>query len=183
MSMPRFMVGRSALLVVDVQEKLVPAMTDAEQLVASVGKLIDGMHLLKVPVLATEQYPRGLGPTVQPIAQRLASAVCVEEKLKFSACIEPVRAKLTEGRIHSVIVCGIEAHVCVQQTCLDLIQAGYVTGFVVDAITSRKAIDRDTAVQRLTQAGAVPVTVESVLFELMHEAGGEQFKALSKLVK
>ncbi|MEX2213203.1 MAG: hydrolase [Phycisphaeraceae bacterium] len=183
MSLPRFMIGRSALLVVDVQEKLVPAMAGGEELVESVGRLIDGANLLEVPVLATEQYPRGLGPTVPAIAARLAGAACVEEKLKFSACIEPVRAKLLEKRVHSVIVCGIEAHVCVLQTCLDLIEAGYVTAFVTDAITSRSAIDRETAVQRLIQAGAVPVTVESVLFELQHEAGSERFKALSRLVK
>jgi nicotinamidase-related amidase len=184
MSIPRFRLGQSALVVVDMQERLVPAMREPQALIESIARLLDGAAAMELPVLATEQYRKGLGPTIEPIAQRLSAlAAPIHEKLKFSACIEPVRSYLAEQRIHAAIVCGIEAHVCVMQTCLDLIEAGYVTAFVTDAIRSRRAHDQAAAEARLLAAGAVPVTVESVLFELLHEAGTERFRKVLEIVK
>lgn len=183
MPVPRFKPAHTGLLVVDVQEKLVQAMSQPAPLIASIARLIDGANLMGLPVLVTEQYRKGLGDTVAPIAQRIGSAICREEKLKFSACIEPVRAAMMERQIHRLIVCGIEAHVCVLQTCLDLLDAGCVTAVAVDAIDSRRPADREAALLRMAQAGVVPVTVESVLLELVHEAGTELFKRMLPLIK
>ena len=165
------------------QERLLPAMHDAETLTTQAGRLIDGANALGLPVLVTEQYRKGLGATVQPIADRLAKAVCNHEKLKFSACIEPVRDELARRGVRAVIVAGIEAHVCVLQTCLDLADAGLIAAVAVDAIASRRPADRDAAIARMTQAGVVPTTVESALLELVHEAGTERFKAVLPIIK
>ena len=140
MSAPRFQIENTALLVVDMQEKLVPMMHNSQSLVQQVGRLIDGASALKLPVLVTEQYRKGLGVTVPELAGRLHGAVCNQEKLKFSACIEPVRDHLAHSRAHAVMVCGIEAHVCVLQTCLDLLDNGFVAALVVDAIGSRRDV-------------------------------------------
>lgn len=183
MPVPRFDIKHTALLVVDVQEKLLPHIHDAQAILPQIGRLIDGAHVLELPVLATEQYRKGLGPTVEPIASRLNRAIGIHEKLKFSACIEPVREALARRSVRSVIVCGIEAHVCVLQTCLDLIDYGYVPALALDAIGSRRPSDKDAAVIRLTQAGAVPTTVESMLLEMVHEAGGPLFKAMLPIIK
>lgn len=183
MSIPRLHLEHTALLVIDMQEKLVPAMREPERLTAAVGRMIDGANALRLPVLVTEQYRKGLGDTITPIAGRLGTALCRAEKLKFSALIEPVRALLIERQIRSVIVCGIEAHVCVLQTCLDLIDAGYLAALAVDATSSRHAIDEAAALTRMTQAGVLPTTVESSLFELVREAGTDRFKQVLAVVK
>ncbi len=105
------------------------------------------------------------------------------EKLKFSACIESVREALQRRSVRSIVVCGIEAHVCVLQSCLDLIDHGYVTAIALDAIGSRRAEDQQAAVMRMVQAGVVPTTAESALLELVHEAGGPSFKSILPLIK
>lgn len=183
MSIQRLAAEQTALLVVDVQEKLASAMSDRAGLERQVGRLIDAAGVLDLPVLVTEQYPRGLGPTVGPVASRLAAGTLRHEKLKFSACIEPVRTALVAGGVRSVLVCGIEAHVCVLQTCLDMLDEGFTVAVVVDAIDARRSLDRDVAVRRLVQAGVLPVTVESVVLEMVREAGGERFKAVLPLIK
>lgn len=183
MPIPRLRLGQTALLVVDVQERLLPAIHGHEQVLDAVGRLLDGCATLNVPVLATEQYRKGLGATVEAIDRRLGNAICREEKLKFSACIEPVRQCLVERQVRSVIVCGIEAHVCVLQTCLELAEAGFITAVAADAVGSRRHGDRDAAVLRLVQAGILPVTVESALLELVHEAGTDLFRAVLPIIK
>ncbi len=183
MAIPRLKAGSTALLVVDLQDKLVAAMREPQRLVSQAGRLIDGANVLGMPVLVTEQYRKGLGDTVPELAPRLVNAVCREEKLKFSACIEPVRAHLVDRQVRAVVVCGIEAHVCVLQSCLDLLEAGYITAIAVDAISSRRAPDQDAALQRLSNAGAIVTTVESALFEMMHEAGTDLFRRMLPLVK
>ncbi len=183
MSVPRLTLEQTALLVVDVQEKLLPHMHNAEQVVEQAGRLIDGANALDMPVLVTEQYRKGLGVTVPELAAKLGQAVCNCEKLKFSACIESIRKELISRHIRSVLVCGIEAHVCVVQTCLDLADAGFVAALAVDAIGSRRPLDQETAVQRMVQAGVLPVTVESALLELVREAGSSRFKAVLPLIK
>ena len=136
-----------------------------------------------MPVLATEQYRKGLGVSVPEVASRLTGCKGVYEKLQFSALIEPVRQQLDAGQTRSVLVCGIEAHVCVLQTCLDLAREGFVPFVVTDAVSSRKATDVSMALQRLMQAQVVPTTVESALLELVHEGGTSQFKAILPLIK
>ena len=183
MAIPRFEAERSAVLVVDMQARLLPVMAEGAATLAAVERLLRGCGVLEVPWLLTEQYTAGLGPTVDELAFALEGAASREEKLKFSACIEPIRAVLVERSVRSVVVCGIEAHVCVLQTCLDLAAHGFVTGVCVDAVASRRAADRDVAIQRLVQAGVVPTTVESVLLEWTHEAGTARFKALLPFIK
>jgi nicotinamidase-related amidase len=183
MATPRFVLEHTAILVVDLQEKLLPHMHNAEAVTRQAGRLIDGANALGVPVLVTEQYRKGLGSTVPELASRLTGAACHQEKLKFSACIEPVREILAARGIRAVAVCGIEAHVCVLQTCLDLIDSGYVTAVVSDAIGSRRLTDQQAAERRMIQAGVVPTSVESLLLEWVHEAGTPRFKAILPIVK
>ena len=183
MPIPRLTQPGVAVLVVDMQAKLLPKMKQSERIAARTGILLDGCRALGVPILATEQYKKGLGDTVPGIAERLTDALCVEEKLKFSACIEPVRQALTEAQARSVLVCGIETHVCVLQTCLDLAEAGYVTFIAADACSSRAKVDHEWALRRLIQAGIVPTTVESALLELVHEAGTDAFRKILELIR
>ena len=174
-------IGESALLVVDVQEKLVPAITDHQRVVFNTRRLVDGAKILDVPVVATEQYPKGLGPTVAELAERLGS---IPEKLTFSCCGCPeIFADLRAKGIHKILVAGIETHVCVQQTVLDLLGDGWRVYVAVDAVGSRYAVDRDTALRRMDSAGAVLTTTEAALFEWCQEAGTERFKAISRLVR
>lgn len=173
----------TSLLIVDMQARLMAVMEERERLLERACSLLEGFNALGLPVVATEQYPRGLGSTVGEIGELLGSAVGVYEKLKFSACIEPVRAALDKRGVRSVVVAGIEAHICVQQTCLDLLDSGYVVGVAYDATSSRRGSDRRVAEQRLTQAGVLPMTVESALMELAHEAGGERFQAIRQIIK
>ncbi len=183
MAIPRLEPDGTALLVVDVQERLLPAMHNSADVERQVGRMIDGANVLGLPILVTEQYRKGLGLTVPSLADRLKSAVCVEEKLKFSACVEPVIAALEQRSIRSVVVVGIEAHVCVMQSCLDLAELGYVVAAAVDAIGSRRLADQSAAVDRLVQAGVIPTTVESALLEMTHEAGTDRFKAILPVIK
>lgn len=183
MVVPRFDDERTAVLVVDMQERLLPLIADHESVTAQVGKLLDGANALELAVLVTEQYPKGLGPTVPELAERMTRVSCKPEKVKFSAFVEPVRRELARLGMRSVLVAGIEAHVCVLQTCLDLVDSGYLTAVAVDAIGSRGERDREVAIQRLVQAGVVPTTVESFLMEVVREAGGERFKSVLPLMK
>ncbi|MEE9211938.1 MAG: isochorismatase family protein [Phycisphaeraceae bacterium] len=179
----RLQLEHTALLVVDVQEKLKPHIHAAEQIVRQIGKLIDGAAALGIPTLVTEQYRKGLGRTVPELDKKLDRAVCNHEKLVFSACIEPIRQELIRQGARTVLVCGIEAHVCVLQTCLDLIDSGFMAAVAVDAIGSRWPADRDAAIQRMVQVGVVPTTVESALLELVHKAGGDRFRAVLPIIK
>lgn len=183
MAAPRLDNERTALLIVDMQEKLLPVIEDRELLIEQVGKLMDGANALELPILVTEQYPKGLGATVSTIAERMTRVSCRPEKMKFSSFVEPVRDELARLGVRSVVVAGIEAHVCVLQTCLDLLDGGYLPAVAVDAIGSRRRADRDAAVQRMIQAGVVPTTVESMLLEIVREAGGTRFKSILPLMK
>ena len=187
MPIPRLIPDYTALLVVDIQEKLLPHIHNREQVVEQAGKLIDGAAALELPILVTEQYRKGLGRTVLDVRAKLDAAgrlvVCDAEKLKFSACVEAVREQMARHGVRCVVLCGIEAHVCVLQTALDLRDNGYMTAVALDAIGSRTQSDQAAAERRMIQAGVIPTTAESALFELVHEAGGERFKAVLPIVK
>jgi nicotinamidase-related amidase len=183
MTTPRFRIPHTALLVIDLQEKLVPHMHNAEQVVTESARLIDGANALGLPVLVTEQYRKGLGVSVPQIASRITGAVCNHEKLRFSSCIDPVRKELHDRGIRTVILCGIEAHVCVLQTAIDLCDLGFLTAVAVDAIGSRRKTDQEAAVMRMVQAGVLPTTVESALLEIVQEAGTPMFKAILPLIR
>jgi nicotinamidase-related amidase len=174
-------VGDSALLVVDVQEKLIGFVLDYQRLVWNIRRLIDGAGILGVPVAASEQYPKGLGRTVPELAGRLGAAA---EKIEFS-CREcgPVWESLRTRGIFKVLVVGIETHVCVGQTVLDLLSDGFRVYVAVDAVGSRHRIDHETALGRMESCGATLTTTEAALFEWCERAGTPQFKQISALVR
>jgi nicotinamidase-related amidase len=173
--------GDSALLVVDVQEKLAPAVRAHERVVWNVRRLVDGANILGLPVVATEQYPKGLGPTLPELAQRLGA---IPSKLTFSCGGCPQVFDDLESRgIHRLLVCGMETHVCVQQTVLDLVACAWRVYVAVDAVGSRFAVDHETALRRMESAGATLTTTESALFEWCRVAGTPEFKQISRLAK
>jgi nicotinamidase-related amidase len=171
----------TGLLVVDVQEKLVRAIADGSRVVFNVRRLIDGAEVLGVAVVATEQYPQGLGPTVPELAERLGK---VPSKLTFSCggCPE-IFTDLESRDIHKLLLCGLEAHVCVQQTALDLLASGWRVYVAVDAVGSRFEIDYRTALGRMDSAGATLTTTEAALFEWCRVAGTPEFKEISRLAQ
>ncbi|MBP7934010.1 MAG: hydrolase [Phycisphaerae bacterium] len=172
----------SLLLVVDYQDKLLPAIHEADACVAAARKLIDAARVLDVPMLITEQYPAGLGHTCAVLGEALAG-VPVVEKILFSACVPEVLNRLTGWARPNIIVIGIEAHVCVQQSVLDLLRLGYTVHLCADATGSRRPSDRDLAIARMRQAGAIVTSVESAIFELLGQAGTDAFKRVLKIVK
>lgn len=176
------------LLVVDIQERLAAAMNPAglERLLHNTDILLSGALRLGLPVLATEQYPKGLGPTVPALRERLQAAeVALIEKLTFSCLGAPeVEARLDALEEHdTVILVGVEAHVCVYQTALELLARGLRVHVPADAVLSRTESNLATGLRLCERAGAVVTSTETVLFQLLGRAGTDEFKELSKLVK
>ena len=170
----------SALLVVDVQVKLVAAMGGVPRVLWNVRRLIDGAKVLGLPVMASEQYPQGLGPTVAELAAHLERRPA---KLAFSCRELPdLFADLRQRNIEKLLVCGLETHVCVQQTALDLLADGWRVYVAVDAVASRHDLDHQTALRRMEASGATLTTTEAALFEWCQIAGTPQFKHISRLV-
>ena len=172
----------TAILVVDMQERLAAAMApDAlALLIKRVATLIEGAKALGLPLVVTEQYPKGLGPTVGALREKLGEVKPVE-KLRFSALVESVRRQLA-GR-KNVVVAGMETHVCVFQTVRDLVDAGLRPVVCVDAVLSRFAADREAGLQLSRDAGATLSSVEAVLFDLLVEAGTPEFKRIWAAVR
>jgi nicotinamidase-related amidase len=180
-SRKRLRADTSSLVVIDVQDKLLVKLPTAAQLVRNAGFLLDAAALVQVPVFATEQYPKGLGPTTAELARRLTQPPLA--KTAFSCCgAATFLEELEMQRRPNVVLVGMETHVCVAQTALDLLEAGLHVFLPVDALGARTALDHDIALRRLEQAGAVLTTVEAVGFEWLADAGHPQFKAFSKLV-
>lgn len=170
-------------LVIDIQEKLFPHIQDNELLLNNTIKLISGLKLLNIPFILNEQYPKGIGHTIAPIKE-LLSDIIAYEKVTFSCCkTDSIMEDIQKENKKFVIVFGIEAHVCVLQSVLDLLEKGFIPVLVTDCINSRKENDKQVAIQRMIQAGAIPTTSESLLFELCVSAKNEVFKEISKLVK
>jgi nicotinamidase-related amidase len=183
MGLPRLRPDDTAILVVDMQQRLVPVMHESEALVQNVSKLVEGAAALEAPLLMTEQYPRGLGGTIDQLTGLTERAHCRAEKTCFSGYVERVQQTLEKRETRCVAVAGIEAHVCLQQTCLELQDRGYIVGAVLDATSSRQPRDRELAEQRLIQAGIVPLSVEALLMELVQDAAAPAFKALRPIIK
>lgn len=179
----RLLIDHTQAVLIDVQEKLTPHISDHETVVANIAKLIKGLQVLGVPMVACEQYPKGLGHTI-PSLKVLLDDVPIYEKVSFSACDDKstFHAIKSGGRPY-VIVFGIETHVCVLQTVMDLLDDGFVPVVVVDAVGSRHVANKDIALTRMANAGAVLVSVEMVLFELCRDAKNPVFKEISHLVK
>ena len=172
---------RAALLVIDVQERINAVMASQDHL-PRLQALVEGCRTLDVPVLATEQYPKGLGPTVPRLASVLDADPIAKETFSCGGESKLMEA-LEDAARRQVVVCGIEAHVCVVQTALDLLGAGYQVHVPHDAVQSRRTVDRDQALQRMAAAGAVVTSTESVLFELTERCATDEFRTVSQLVR
>ncbi|MFY9223125.1 MAG: hydrolase [Blastocatellia bacterium] len=172
----------TALLIIDLQEKLMPVIYNRTEIFSNVNKLIAGAEILSVPIIITEQYSKGLGHTCSDV--QLPNNPLIIEKMCFSSMLSnEVVNKLQELKIKSLIIAGVEAHVCVLKTALDALSQGFEVHIVADAVSSRKAFDKETALERLRQVGSYIVTVEMILFQLMDFAGTEEFKKISRLIK
>lgn len=170
-----------ALWIVDVQEKLLARIAGADRLVAQCVRLVHAARELGVLVHATEQYPKGLGPTAPPLAELIPHR---PEKTTFHCCAAHELLENLHGRkVRHVTLAGLEAHVCIAQTALELLHHGFRVQVVADAVASRNAFDAEIALRRLERAGAVVSTAEAVLFEWLESADHPRFKAISALVK
>jgi nicotinamidase-related amidase len=174
---------KAGLVVVDLQERLLPAIFEQQRVVQNTVRLIQGAALLQVPIFATEQYRLGLGPTVPEVAAAIPGFAPME-KLAFSACgATGFAAALEQKQVSEAILCGIEAHVCVTQTCLDLLDKGLRVFVAADAVSSRTPENHHAGLDRMRAAGAVIVSTEMVLFELLERAGTAEFKQILNLIK
>ena len=174
--------SRAALVVVDVQEGFRPAVLDFADVARSVATLVRGARILALPTFVTEQYPKGLGRTVAEVAEHLD--VEPIEKLSFSACdAEGFPSALRDARRDQVLLCGIESHVCVNQTAQDLIRDGLEVHVAQDAVSSRTKENRDLGLHKMERSGAMVTSVETALFELLRAAGTPEFKEVQALVK
>jgi nicotinamidase-related amidase len=175
--------SRSALVLIDVQEKLFPHVHDYERVLARLDLLITGAKLMGVPLLLTEQYPQGLGRTVEEI-RRMLPGIQPLTKTEFS-CVLAAGFKEQLAALHrnQILLAGVEAHVCVAQTALDLSRQGERVVVVADAVSSRRPLDAEIALRRLEQNGLTLSTAESVVFEWLRRAGTEEFKAIQPKLK
>lgn len=171
----------SGLLVVDMQDKLLAAIDNSQHVVWNIRRLIDGARILNLPTVATEQYPEKLGHTTAELAQALTD---VPSKLTFS-CVPcaGVVERFREAERHKLLITGVETHVCIQQTVLDLLSDGFQVFVAADAVSSRFPFDREMALRRMEQSGATITTTEAALFEWCEAAGSPEFKMISKLVR
>ena len=171
------------LLVIDVQGKLASVVSNAELVQQNIGKLLRSCKLLEVPVMFTEQYPKGLGHTVEPLKELLGDQAPFE-KMSFSCCgSDDFMKRLRSMGRNDILVVGMEAHVCVYQTCVELLDFGYNVHIVTDAVSSRSEENRKLGIHCIERAGGVPTSTEMAIFELLRVAEGETFKSISKIVK
>ncbi|OGU69932.1 MAG: hypothetical protein A2499_18690 [Stygiobacter sp. RIFOXYC12_FULL_38_8] len=173
---------KTVLLVIDIQERILPVIHDAETVVTNTLKLVNGFRIMNVPIYYTEQYPKGLGGTETRIKEALSDSK-LYEKLSFS-CFGAGNLfdELKQKGIEQIVVCGVESHVCVQQTVLDLLANGFQVDLAADAVSSRRKFDYEIALNRMRSNGAEVTVTESILFELLNICGTDEFKAVSKLV-
>lgn len=170
-------------LIIDIQERLVPAIWEKEVLLKNCQILIRGLNELKIPLLVTQQYTKGLGETIPEIKSVIQDFSFIEKR-DFSCCDEPVvMDKLSELGAKNIIVCGIESHVCVLQTAVDLKDAGFNPVVVMDCVSSRTRENVELAKERFRYEGIMMTSYESILFELTRSSVAAEFKAISKLVK
>ena len=171
--------GRAALVVVDVQEAFRPAVRDFDAVTEGVAALLRGAHILGLPVVVTEQYPKGLGSTVPEVAEHLDGVEPIA-KVSFSAAAAD---GFDLGGRDQALVCGIESHVCVSQTAHDLLDRGVEVHVARDAVTSRTEENRELGLHKMEGSGAVLTSVETALFELLGAAGTDEFKQVQGLIK
>ena len=168
------------LLVIDIQERLIPVIHQYEEVIRNANILLKGMEILGVPVIITEQYPKGLGNTCKEIL--LGEDAKVMEKITFS-CLANDYIKESVQSKKQIIICGVEAHICVLKTALDLLDEGYQVHLITDAVSSRKKENKQVAIERMKQSGVFISSTEMILFQLLDKAGTDEFKLISKLIK
>jgi isochorismate hydrolase len=174
---------QTALLIIDIQERILPVINNNQLVVENTIKLIKGFKILGLPIYFTEQYPKGLGPTTRVIVDELGDLKPFD-KMSFSCSgAGELFDEFKKKNLSQIVVCGIEAHVCVQQTVLDLVENNIQVNVAADAVSSRKEIDYRTALERMRQHGTEITTTESILFELLNVCGTPQFKEVSKILK
>lgn len=176
--------NNTALVVIDVQGKLAQLMSQKETLFNNLQKMIKGAQVLDLPIIWNEQLPEKLGPTTPEIAHLLTNSTQAIAKSSFSCCGNPpFMEALKKTHRKQVLLTGIEAHVCVYQTCRDLLDLGYEVQVIADAISSRAAENRQIGLERMKEAGATITSTEMSLFELLRVAEGPQFKEITKILK
>ena len=174
---------KTALLIIDIQERILPVISNHQRVLDNTMKLIKGFKIIGLPIYYTEQYPKGLGPTVSSITEELGDLKPFD-KMSFSCSgAGDLFEEFKKKNLSQIVICGIESHVCVQQTVLDLIENRIQVNLAADAVSSRKEIDYNTSLERMRQHGAEVTTTESILFELLNICGTPQFKDISKIVK
>lgn len=179
----RLTAANAILVIVDVQEKLMAAMPHRDNTVAGIKKLAAACRILGIPVVLTTQYTKAIGPTLAEVAEAAGNPEPAD-KMTFSCCgNESFQHTLRKLRRSHVILCGVETHVCIQQTALDLMATGNSVYVCADAVCSRRDLDRDVAIERVRSVGVVITTVESAIFEMLRQAGTEKFKACLPLFK
>ena len=183
MPIPRIHSDTTALLVIDIQDRLMPTIHNSESLVVKCRSLISGASLLKMPIIVTEQYVKGLGHTFAPIAEVLPQGTPVLEKLCFSALTTEVHELIRSLGRPNLLICGIEAHVCVLQTILDCCTNGIQTYHATDAISSGQPDQIKPAFRRMERAGSIPTGVVSALYEMMGTCEHPAFRAMLPLAK
>jgi nicotinamidase-related amidase len=175
--------AEAGLVVVDIQERLLPSIHERERVLRNAIRLAKGAGVLNLPILVTEQYPKGIGRTVAELAGAVPEFAPLE-KTAFSCCgAKNFISTLASRNVRDVVLCGIEAHVCVCQTALDLLDQGIGVFVAADAISSRTPENRQHGIERMRDAGATIVSAEMILFELLEEAGTDQFKKILELIK
>jgi len=174
---------RAALVVVDVQEAFRPAVEEFDEVAHNVGVLVQGAKVLGLPVLVTEQYPKGLGRTVPEVADHLEGEQPIEKVCFSAADSEDFERRLSQTGRDQVLLCGIESHVCVNQTAEDLLARELEVHVAQDAVTSRSRDNRELGLHKMERAGAVVTSTETALFELLRAAGTPEFKEIQALVK
>ncbi len=172
----------TALLVIDLQERLMPVIAGKDEIFKNTNILMDGCGVLNVPVILTEQYPKGLGHTCAEV--KIPEGSQPIEKVCFS-CVQSIAVlqQLKDKNIQSLILCGVEAHICVLKTALEALQQNFEVHVIADAVGSRVVYNKEIALLRMQQGGAFITSTESVLFQMLNEAGNDEFKAISKLIR
>ena len=175
-------IENTLMVVIDVQGRLAGLMHERAELFENIRKLIQSAGVLEIPIILTEQYPAGMGPTIPEIAELLSCEAIA--KVAFSCCGEKrfVEALEKSGR-RQILLCGIETHICIYQTAVDLLESGYEVNVVADAVSSRTPGNKTIGLAKVRDAGAGITSVETAVFELLKAAGGDKFKAILRIVK
>lgn len=173
----------SALLIIDIQERILPVIRNIDVVIENTLKLIKGFKVLQLPIYFTEQYPKGLGATSQKILSEIEGYIAIQ-KMSFSCSgAGDLFNELKKNKLSQIVVCGVESHVCVQQTVFDLLANDFQVNVSADAVSSRRESDYNIALHRMRTIGAEITTTESILFELLEVCGTPEFKEISKIVK